>query len=146
MTAEEGRGVRLPSDRRGEIGGRVLGGIRLAWAAVLIATPGRVIVVLGGRDLPRSRLVGRVLGVRHLLQGLGEILGWPARWRTGTAVDVAHAASAVALARRAPQWRKAASADALLASAFAILGGILGSTQRAPDASVDADRDASATK
>jgi hypothetical protein len=63
-----------------------------------------------------------VLGARHGLQGTVEILTGP-RWRkSGAAVDLAHAATGIALAAADPRWRRVALSDAVVASTFAGVG------------------------
>ena len=68
--------------------------------------------------------VARVLGVRHLAHAIacGVI---PARWliRAGTAADVLHAASMLALAGEDAALRPALLTDAGIAAAFATVGG-----------------------
>lgn len=104
--------------------GRMLGAIRLLWAAGLLISPQRVIVALGGEDTPRSCFVGRVLGVRHLIQGAAELTFWPKGRRIGSFVDAAHAASAALFARSSPDWRRAAATDAAVAASFAMAGAV----------------------
>jgi hypothetical protein len=105
---------------------RLVGGLtaaRLGWGAALVLAPGPMVRTLGGAETPRSRRVARVLGVRHLIQGLWERTSAPGRLRLGSLVDASHALSAVALAVLDRRWRRAALADAALAMAFG-LGGI----------------------
>ena len=97
-------------------------GTRLAWAAALIAVPGRVISATGGTPDERSRKVARILGARHAIQGAVEAVSWP-RWHTtGSAVDALHALTAAGLAALDPARRRVAVADTAVASTFAILG------------------------
>jgi hypothetical protein len=103
---------------------RELGVIRLAWATVLLVSPKSLIALFGGEDTPTSRLIGRILGVRHLLQGVVEIAFWPKGRRIGSLVDTAHAASAALFAARATRWRRAAGTDAAVAVSFAMAGAI----------------------
>ncbi|HUB70993.1 MAG TPA: hypothetical protein VL984_11275 [Acidimicrobiales bacterium] len=96
--------------------------LRLLWAAALMISPQRVIVLLGGEDTRQSRFVGRILGARHLVQGVAEVALWPKGRRIGSLVDSLHAASAAAFAGRDPHWRRAAVTDAGIAASFAVAG------------------------
>ena len=104
--------------------GRTLGMLRLLWATALLASPQRVIVLAGGNDTPPSRLVARILGIRHLVQGAVEVALWPKGRRIGSVIDAAHAASAAAFACRVARWRRAAGTDAAVAASFAMAGAI----------------------
>jgi hypothetical protein len=98
--------------------------MRLIWAVALLAVPGPIIVVLGGQDAVASRLVLRILGVRHLLQAGIELQSWP-RWRrAGSNIDALHAASAAAFSVASRQWRHAALADASIAASFSLVARI----------------------
>ena len=71
----------------------------------------------------RSRAVIRVLGIRQLCQAL--LTGTQpsaAVLALGAEADAAHAASMVALALCSRRWRRAALADAMIASLFALAG------------------------
>ena len=103
-------------------GGLAFALTRMAWGALLVAVPGRVVVALGGADTVVSRRVERTLGVRHLLQGTVELAAWP-RWRRlGVAVDLLHASTGVALAVADRRWRRPAALDASITTAFAAGG------------------------
>lgn len=58
----------------------VVGAVRLGWAALPLATPQRVLAILGGPQTGAAVTVARILGVRHAVQSLVEITTWP-RWR-----------------------------------------------------------------
>ena len=103
--------------------GRGLTAARLGWGAALVLAPGPMVKALGGADTRRSRRVARVLGVRHLVQGLWERTSAPERLRLGSLVDASHAVSAVTLALYDRRWRRAAVTDAAVAMTFG-LGGI----------------------
>ena len=76
----------------------------------------------GGAD-GRSVAVVRVLGVRHLAQGLaGLVTARRAAARLGAGVDGLHAASMVGLAVLDRRHRRGAAASALTALAFALAG------------------------
>lgn len=103
---------------------RVLAGFRLLYGSALLAAPD---ALLG--DLPEARIdrralaFARVLGARQVVQAV-MAYRWPSRRASlvGVAVDGAHAASMVTLARLDPRRRGLASANALGASAFALAG------------------------
>ncbi|MGH9046838.1 MAG: hypothetical protein ACRDVW_05930, partial [Acidimicrobiales bacterium] len=97
------------------------------WGTALLMAPARMISLLGGEDEVRSRLLARVLGLRHVTQGLFEITGGNRRWSAGTKADLAHSLSALGLAAFSRRWRKAALVDALIAASFAV-----GSSRVAP--------------
>ncbi len=102
--------------------GRILGAVRLAWAATLVAAPHRIIAFAGGRPSPTAVAIARVLAARHALQGIVEVTTWP-RWRKpGMAVDGAHALSALALAGLDTRWRHIAFCDAAVAGGFGLAG------------------------
>ena len=69
------------------------------------------------------RAVARVLGARHLVQGLLTV-GRPARaaLALGAEVDAAHSASMIAIGLLSRRWRTAAFTDALLAGSLAAAG------------------------
>lgn len=96
---------------------------RLGWGAGLVLAPGLMVSALGGADTVGSRRVARVLGVRHLLQGVWARGSAEERLRLGALIDASHAVSAVAFALLDRRWRRAAVADAAIATAFG-LGGI----------------------
>jgi hypothetical protein len=100
--------------------------LRAAYGAVLLVAPGAVIGLCTGRPASGlARAVARVLGARHLGQALvtgisptGTVLA------VGVSVDLAHAASMLALAAGDRPLRKAELADGLAAAAFAALGAV----------------------
>lgn len=83
--------------------------------------------VTGTLPTPGATLVIRILGVRHLAQavllaGAGTTAQGGKTWhRCGALVDLAHAATTVALACADRRWRRAAGVDAALASTFSAL-------------------------
>lgn len=114
-----------PHRMRNIIARRVLlAGPRLAWAAALLAAPDAMVRAAGGATDERSRRVARILGARHALQGMIELLSWP-RWRrSGIAVDGLHATTAAGLALVDDSRRHVAVADTLAATVFAVLGAV----------------------
>ena len=107
---------------------------RAANGAALLAVPGGVLraTVRGRVDRP-ARVVTRILGARHLVQArLTGLRPGPAALWIGTAVDAAHAATALGLAAVDADRRRAAIGNALSALAFAAAGAAL--ARRAPAA------------
>lgn len=109
----------MTSPRRNGI---ALGAVRLCWAAALLSSPGRLVAMAGGEDTPTSRTVARVLGTRHLVQGVAEITCWPRWGRMGSMVDATHALTGLALAASEPEWRRAALTDTAVTTAFCLVG------------------------
>ena len=96
--------------------------VRLVWGVLLVAAPGPVLGALGGTHVEVGSVrVMRVLGGRHLTEAVLE-LRYPATRRWGVAVDVLHAGTAIVFAVGSPRWRRAASADAIVAIGFAGMG------------------------
>jgi hypothetical protein len=96
---------------------------RMAVGLGLLVRPEAGARLLGARVDPRSRLVIRALGARHVLQA-AVLAGMPSRRaaRRGVAVDLVHACSAAALALVDRQRRRPALIDAGVATAFAVAG------------------------
>lgn len=95
-----------------------VGVVQLFWPNLLFRP-----LIVGGDLNSRERNVVRVLGARQLIQALisgptptGAVLG------LGAEVDVAHAASMIALALHDRRYRRAALADAFIAGSFAVAG------------------------
>jgi hypothetical protein len=96
--------------------------IRAAYGTALLAVPRSVLSVYGaspGDDT--AVVVARVLGARHLLQGLVQRRGRAPR--LGAMVDLVHAASMFALASVGGEHRRPALIDGTIATGFA--GGML---------------------
>jgi hypothetical protein len=88
---------------------RVAGAGGIAWGVVLLARGDEVWQVLEGRapgDV--ERLATQVLGVRHQVQGLAQLVAPRASGGVVVAVDVLHASSMAALAVVSPRHRRAA--------------------------------------
>ncbi|MFR0357336.1 hypothetical protein [Streptomyces sediminimaris] len=105
--------------------------VRISWGGLLTAAPDAVL-----RGCPRTRTstaasaVVRVLGARHILQGLATATGvMPVAW--GAVPDALHAATMAGLALGSDRWRTAACADLLIAGAFAV-GGTYAARAAAP--------------
>lgn len=112
----------------------LLDAVRVCYGGLLLAAPGRVLsVCTSGRASPYALGVVRVLGARHLLQaaltagvlsarGPSEEIPPGRALLAGSGVDTAHAASMIGLALAHRPLRRAALADALLASSLAAFG------------------------
>lgn len=96
---------------------------RLGWGVLLLSAPARVLTTAGARVDTRSVVITRVLGLRHLTQGL--LSGWhpsPEVIAMGTWVDGAHSATALALALLDHERAVAGVADATIAATWCGLG------------------------
>ncbi|MBP0456847.1 hypothetical protein [Streptomyces montanisoli] len=110
--------------------------VRAAYGGVAVLAPRVLLRLYGGDESSQAeRAVLRVLGGRHLLQAAVTLLSpRPAVWDCGAAVDAAHSASMLALARIRPELRATAGRDAVAAGLFAAssaLAGRLGGRRRA---------------
>ena len=114
--------------------------LRVGYGTVLLATPDPVIrLYTGHRADPLTRAVTRLLGARHLIQGM--ITGaTPSALvlALGTEVDLAHVASMLGLAVCDRQRRRAGLIDAAVAGSFAMAGAVLAT--RAPASQPPCDR------
>jgi hypothetical protein len=97
---------------------------RAAYGLSLLLAPGAVMRVASGRTMGQApKVVGRILGARHLVQALVvERVGTRNRLLAGTAVDAAHALSMIWLATLDRGCRRPATYDALIATGLAING------------------------
>lgn len=97
--------------------------LRAGWGALLVATPGPILRLMGGTDQGRTpRRLVRLLGARHMLQAAAEQrFGGTAR-QIGVGVDLIHAATDVAFGYVDPRWRRAVLTDAAIAAGFAVIG------------------------
>ncbi|MGH2842317.1 MAG: hypothetical protein ACRDKL_01840 [Solirubrobacteraceae bacterium] len=101
--------------------------VRASYGALLLLAPGPVIQLYTGHAADRpTRVVARVLGARHVLQGLLSA-GTPGAivLVLGVEADLAHAASMVGLAAVDQTRRRAGLVDALVAGSFAAAGLVL---------------------
>ncbi|WP_331559918.1 hypothetical protein [Actinomycetospora sp.] len=99
----------------------VHGGVLLLRPATVAARVGRG--AAGGREVA----VVRVLGARHVVQGIAGLAGPGRGWPVlGATVDGLHAASMAGVAVLDREHRRAATASALVALAFAVVGGWAG--------------------
>ena len=102
-------------------------GLRVGYATLLLTIPGQVIRLYTGHHPDRvTRTVARLLGARHLIQGV-LTAGAPSAvvLALGVEVDLAHAASMLGLAVLDPRQRRAGLHDAAVAAALAGFGVIL---------------------
>ena len=97
---------------------------RAGYGAVLLCAPGAVIGLCTGRPAsPCARAVARLLGFRHLAQAaVTARTPTPVVLAIGAQVDLAHAASMLALGAANWPLRRAPLSDALVAVIFAALG------------------------
>jgi hypothetical protein len=101
--------------------------LRAGYGTLLLVAPDPVIrVYTGHRADPLTRAVTRVLGSRHLVQGLCTA-GTPSALvlALGVEVDLAHVASMLGLAVLDRRRRRAGLVDAVAAGSFAIAGTVL---------------------
>jgi hypothetical protein len=106
--------------------------LRVGYAALLLAAPDPVIgLYTGHRAYPLTRAVTRLLGSRHLIQGI-LTGGTPSTHvlALGVKVDLAHAGSMFGLAVLDQRRRRAGLIDAAVAGFFAMAGAVLAT--RAP--------------
>lgn len=111
---------------------RPLAATRLLYGSALVLAPGTIVRALPHGPIDRrTRLVGRVLGVRQVLQAtVVERRPTKRRLLVGAALDAGHAATMLLLAERRPRRRRLARANALAALTFATAG--LLASRRAP--------------
>lgn len=122
---------------------RLLEQVRVGYGAALIAAPERVLEAVGARADRPGRVVARILGARHVLQGLAS--GWrpsPEVLAMGVWVDTVHALTAAALAVGDEERRSIALLDAALAGTWAAAGNRDLAVGRVPPPSRERRRDA----
>jgi hypothetical protein len=98
--------------------------LRGVYGGVLLLASDRMIRLGTGRPAePRTRLVVRLLGVRHVAQAVVTgVRPGPLPIALGAEVDVVHAASMLGVAAVARSQRRSGVVDAAVASAFAVAG------------------------
>jgi hypothetical protein len=98
--------------------------VRGGYGAVLLCAPGMAIRLSGaGAASPRALAVTRVLGIRHVIQAAVTAAAPNAVVLTiGAQVNLAHAASMLALAATSRPLRRAGLADGLIATILAVAG------------------------
>jgi hypothetical protein len=101
--------------------------LRLGYAALLLAAPDLLIQLSTGHPSSRAtRAVVRLLGGRHLIQGILTSSAPSAPMLAlGAEADLAHALSMLALAALNQRWRRAELTDTALAATLAATGAIL---------------------
>jgi hypothetical protein len=86
----------------------------------LLLAPDRLLAATGEPPEPATRVAARVLGWRHLAQGIAlRLLAKPSAAGVGGVVDGLHCASMLAAAALSRRHRRAAAASGLLAGALA---------------------------
>ena len=97
---------------------------RAAYGLSLLLAPGGLMRIASGRTMGRApKVVGRILGARHLVQAFVMRRAGTRNWLlAGTAIDAAHALSMIWLATLDRGYRRPAALDALLATGLAING------------------------
>jgi hypothetical protein len=101
--------------------------VRAGYGVLLLVVPDPVIHLYSGRRAdPLTRSVIRVLGARHLIQGV-LTGGAPGALvlALGVEVDLAHAVSILGLAALDQRQRRAGLVDAAAAGGFAVAGVVL---------------------
>ncbi|MFC4149960.1 hypothetical protein ACFO0M_27220 [Micromonospora mangrovi] len=95
---------------------------RLSWGALLLLAPGRLLRPLGPVG-GEAIVTLRVLGTRHLAQA-ALTSAWPTSrgFAAGATVDAVHALAALTLAAVDRRQRRAALANAAVATGWALLG------------------------
>jgi len=112
-------------DRAGASGVRLTAFARIVWGALLLAAPRATAERLGAElASPVERLVARLLGGRHVAQGIVTIRHPKSRWPAlGSVVDVLHAGSMAALGAVDPGRAPVALRSAAIATGWAVVGG-----------------------
>lgn len=97
---------------------------RATWGLSLLLAPGVVIRAISREPTDRaSRVTGRILGFRHLVQALTVERAGTRGWLlVGAAVDATHALSMAGLAALDRDHRRPAAIDATLATGLAVNG------------------------
>jgi hypothetical protein len=94
--------------------------IRIAFGTLELTRPALVARALGTSSADNgTEALARVLGVRHIVQGLLTLRAGRTAHHVGGAVDLTHAASMGAVAAVSSNHRNAASLSALIALVFA---------------------------
>ncbi len=103
---------------------------RGAYGAFLLCAPGAALAACGaGPASTGVRSVARLLGARHLIQAaVTARMPGPAVLTAGSGVDVAHAASMLALAAADRPLRRAGLLDGLVAATLAVAGTVAART------------------
>lgn len=120
--ARLGGGARLVGDRTGAAAPRpaVVPALHGLLGGALLLAPGRVLAGIGDPAERDIRIAARVLGARHVAQGiLLRLLADRPAVALGAAADCLHCASMVAAAALSRRHRRVAMVSALLAGGLA---------------------------
>ncbi len=98
---------------------------RAAYGVILLAAPGRLLAGAGATASRRQRQVARLLGARHIVQAAAMARAGRPMLAVGAVADGLHAASMAAVAVADARARRAALADAAVASLLTCLGAAL---------------------
>ena len=102
---------------------RRLAAARAVYGAVLVVASGSIVERVTGERSSRAAAIGRVLGMRHLLQTLVLGRARSAKWlNAGAGVDVLHALSMALVAGLSEKYRRLAVIDAVVAGTWAESG------------------------
>lgn len=98
--------------------------VRAAWGLSLLLASGTVIQGIAREPADRAtRVAGRILGVRHLVQALAVERAGTRGWLLVSAsIDATHALSMVGLATLSRRHRRPAALDAVVATGWTISG------------------------
>ena len=96
--------------------------LRLSYGSALLVRPATVLRAAHVKADPHACTYARILGVRHLLQGVLLLRAAARAHLIGAAVDAAHAVTSLAWAIASKEHRRGLLLDAAAAGAFAAAG------------------------
>lgn len=117
--------MKQASSESSHTGPRILGLCRIAWGTALLVIPKQIMNKFGAPaslEGMAAVVVPRLLGGRHILQGIAEVSVGPRWQRMGSLVDSLHWATDVAVGLVDDSWRRAALGDSLITGSFAVAG------------------------
>ena len=101
--------------------------VRVVYGVFLLVASDTLIETVIGERSRMAAVVGRIIGMRHVVQALTlgkrRSRGWAA---AGAGIDTLHALSMVALAILSDRYRRLAALDAAVASSWAVSGWLFG--------------------
>jgi hypothetical protein len=93
--------------------------LRIAWGTVCLLAPAQLAAALGGPTDRRTTAVTRVLGTRHVLQGVVSVAApTGAVLVAGGLIDVLHSTSMAVLGGFAERYRRLAWTDGVIAASW----------------------------